>query len=272
MSRKTRWPNEPVDRRPIRQPPRLERVGTSEYALKRERAVNFGDRARVVGGNRVPLGQIAREDVCEGHTIFAQAKLIALGPAPIPFTVVPRLAIEWGNGGSSVGGEEYDCIYRLRVPVVASTISITGFLIDTATGQPPASSSIAADFSGFIAPGIDTSRLFPSTWIGADKVAGALLAVGQQRLCSLRGFVVSAGAPPPAPMFIQVADQGVPLAGPGSQVVDEAVTDASGAFAFALGETRGFMQGIAVAISSTPFVFTAPPPVTLGRFVAELML
>lgn len=179
----------------------------------------------------------------------------------------PFARVSWGHGGASVR-TDYDITYRQRIPLAASDVNVQIFI-----KALPIPGGIAPPFvippgaimraRGFLADGADAEPLFPTVWGTQLDVSSGVIADDAARLASLRA--VNPGAF--AYLLLFDADA-VPA--PGAVPVDvvplpPAATSAIGPVALPLGQTRAFVNGIAWAMSSTPFVLTAVVnPIVLG--------
>ena len=93
------------------------------FATRRTRDVNHGDRTPLRGAESKTLAWISVDD-SHPFTVYASARV-----QPATASVVPMVSIEWGHGGASLFGE-YPVIKRLRVPIVASMVKLSGRLQD----------------------------------------------------------------------------------------------------------------------------------------------
>ena len=149
------------------------------FATRRARDVNHGDRTPLRGAESKTLAWISVEDA-QAFTVYATARV-----RPATARVVPIVAMEWGHGGASLVGE-YPVIRRLRVPVVASMVKLSGRLVDVATGKAPAA-TVSAEISAAIVPGSDGQTLHTTSWIGQTGAEG-LAASGPQRVFTVDGY------------------------------------------------------------------------------------
>ena len=226
------------------------------FATRRARDVNHGDRTVLRGGEPKTLAWIS-VDTSQAFTVYATARL-----DPPTANVVPMVTIEWGHGGASLLGE-YAVIKRLRVPVVASMVKLSGRLVDAATGKP-APSSVSGEIAAAIAPGSDGQTLRATWWI-AQSGAEGLAARGQQRVLTLDGY--NAGT---APSWIMVFDDTVRPADGTPPVMARPAPTYPRTFRMRRFDTRGFMRGVYWAASSTPLLLTFDPNAAL-RVETELL-
>ena len=114
----------------------------SDRGTVRARDVNWGDRTRLQGRKSQTLAWVSLP-ASSSIVVYAHAN-IRRG------TSLVSVSVEWGNGGASVTGD-YRVIKRLRVPLVASMVKLSGRLV--APDGSPANASDAADVSAFVAEG-----------------------------------------------------------------------------------------------------------------------
>jgi hypothetical protein len=218
--------------------------------------VNHGDRTLLRGGESKTLAWISVE-ASQAFTVYATARI-----EPPTANVVPMVTIEWGHGGASLFGE-YAVIKRLRVPVVASMVKLSGRLIDATTGKP-APSSVSGEITATIAPGADGQTL-RSTWWVAQSGAEGLAASGQQRVLTLDGY--NAGT---APRWVMVFDAVTRPADGTPPVMVRPAPLYPRTFRLRRFDTRGFLRGVYWAASSTPLLLTFDPSASL-RVDTELL-
>ncbi len=254
---------------------------------RREHQVNYGNSANVEGGRRAPLFTMSQE---QGSDLLVTIECATLA---LPATAIgtgdfrPYAHLAWGHGGTDVEAD-FEVTYRQRIPICASGVNVEVFLKSLPLAQADGTQTIApvpasarASFRGFVSEGTDAEPLFPTMWIAQMGLSagnlvgpkGVGVLVGQQvRLASLRAFAVDATAA--GPRYLQLFDRAAAPAD-GAVPVDVFPLPA-GAAAEAVppqvfGQTRAFVQGLAWAVSSTPFVLTLDA--SAEAFVAaELML
>lgn len=217
---------------------------------RREREVNWGDRTRLHGRKPQTLAWVSLE---QASPIVVYAHATIRSGASICF-----VSIEWGNGGASVSGD-YPVIKRLRVPLVASMVKLSGRLASP-SGQP-ANASDAADVSAFVATGLDGETLRNTRWIHQIGSSGNL-ANGPQRLMRVEGYN-AAGA-----TFVHVFD-GPPRVGAEPAILIPAPPGQR--FRARRLDSQGFADSVQWGSSSTPFTYTADPGAYV-RIDAELLL
>jgi hypothetical protein len=194
---------------------------------------------------------VSLEQSCP-HVVYAHAN-IRQGSA------IVQVTIEWGNGGASVAGD-YPVIKRLRVPVVASMVRLSGRLVDAASGGPPAASDVA-DVSAFIAPGLDGETLRNTRWLHQTGASG-VIARGPQRVMRIEGYNAGGAT------FVHVFD-GAPR--PGREPAIFIPAPAGRRFRARRFDSQGFVDSVQWGASSTPLTYTADPSANL-RLDAELLL
>jgi hypothetical protein len=223
--------------------------GAAPFATRRTRDVNHGDRTILRGGEAKTLAWIS-VDASQAFTVYATARV-----QPPTENVVAMVTIEWGHGGASLLGE-YAVIKRLRVPLVASMVKLSGRLVDAVTGKP-APSSVAGEITAAIAPGADGQTL-RATWWAAQSGPEGLAASGQQRVLTVDGY--NAGA---APGWIMVFDDVARPADGTPPVMARPAPIFPRAFRLRRFDTRGFLRGVYWAASSTPLLLTFDPNASL---------
>jgi hypothetical protein len=219
------------------------------YATSRARDVNFGDRMTVRGAERKSLANIS---VAQGSafTVYATAEVTAPSGAPPIFPVV---GVEWGHGGSSLRARELRIYRRLRFPIVASTVSVTGWLVDD-QGQP-APKTVTARMSAFIAPGSDGETLRNTNWISESGPEG-LVSAGPEHVLTVEGYPAQA----PAARWLMVFDA---VARPANGAFPALACPARRAFRRDRFDSQGFRFGVFWAVSSTPITLTFLPTAQL---------
>jgi hypothetical protein len=217
---------------------------------RRERDVNWGDRTRLEGRKPQTLAWVSLEASCP-LVVYAHANVRTGGS-------ICQVTIEWGNGGASVAGD-YPVIKRLRVPLVASMVKLSGRLVDPNGGA--ASAGDAADVSAFVAAGLDGETLRNTRWLYQVGSSG-VLEQGPQRLMRVEGF--NAGAD----TFVHIFD-GQP------EVNDEPTilipAPAGRRFRARRFDSQGFVDSVQWAASSTPLTYTADLGASV-RVDAEFLL
>ncbi len=217
--------------------------------IRREHAVNWGDRSRLTGRKPQTLAWVSLESV---RPIIVYAHATPRSGSPICLVTV-----EWGHGGASVVGE-YRAIKRLRVPLAASMVKVSGRLVDaTDAGAAP---SDAMDVFAFIAEGEDGTTLRNTRWLHQQGATGSVEA--PQRLMRAEGFN------PGPDTFVHLFDGNVPETGVAPEVLIPAPSGRR--FRCRRFDSQGFAQGIAWGCSSTPLVYTAQA--TTVRLDLELLL
>jgi hypothetical protein len=256
---------------------------------RREHQVNYGNAAKVAGSARSSLFYMSQE---QGSDLLLTIECVSIS---IPSAAIgtgdfrPYAHVAWGHGGTDVEAD-FEVTYRQRIPVAASTVKVDVFLKALPLAQSDGTelnaavpSGATAAFRGFVSEGADAEPLYPTMWVtqmgaGAGNLVGPKgvgLLVGQQaRLATLRAFTTdSAGG---GARYLQLFDQAAAPAN-GAIPVDCFPLNAPPTTApaevppWAFGQTRAFVQGLAWAVSTTPFVLTLDP--NAQAFVtAELLL
>ena len=212
------------------------------YATVRKSDVNFGDRMTLRGGEKKSLANIS---VAQGQafTVYAAAEVVApAGSAP----VYPVAGVEWGHGGASLRARELRIYRRLRFPIVASTVSVSGWLVDD-KGQPPPK-TVLCRMAAFIAPGSDGETLRNTNWISQSGPEG-LVSAGPEHILTVEGY--AAGAP--APRWLMAFDA---TARPANGAFPALACPARRAFRRDRFDSQGFRFGVFWAVSSTPITLT----------------
>jgi hypothetical protein len=217
---------------------------------RRERDVNWGDRTRLEGRKGQTLAWVSLEESCPlivyAHATIRSGSSICL------------VTIEWGNGGASIAGD-YPVVKRLRVPLAASMVKVSGRLVDPSGASPSASD--AADVSVFVATGLDGETLRNTRWLHQTGNAGTI-AKGPQRLMGVEGYNAGSAT------FVQVFD-GDRQAGAEPAILIPA--PAGRRFRARRFDSQGFVDSVQWGASSTPLTYTADPGANV-RVDAELLL
>ena len=216
----------------------------------RARDVNWGDRSRLEGRKPQTLAWVSLPE-SSSIVVYAHAN-IRKGAS------ICSVSIEWGNGGASVAGE-YPVIKRLRVPLVASMVKLSGRLV--APDGSPALATDAADVSAFVATGLDGETLRNTRWIHQVGAVGSL-ATGPQRVMRIEGYN-SGGA-----TFVHVFD-GKPETNAEPAILIPA--PAGRRFRARRFDSQGFVDSVQWGASSTALTYTADAAANV-RIEAELLL
>ncbi|HEY1693083.1 MAG TPA: hypothetical protein VGG39_13035 [Polyangiaceae bacterium] len=222
----------------------------SDRGTVRARDVNWGDRTRLQGRKSQTLAWVSLS-TSSSIVVYAHAN-IRSGKSLV------YVSIEWGNGGASVTGD-YRVIKRLRVPLVASMVKLSGRL--AASDGSPANASDAADVSAFVAEGTDGETLRNTEWTSQIGSAG-IVAKGSQRLMRIEGYNAGAAT------FVHVFD-GPPELGSEPTILIPA--PAGRRFRARRFDSQGFVDSVQWGASSTPLTYTPNNAATL-RVDAELLL
>ena len=212
------------------------------YATQRAHDVNFGDKMTVRGGERKSLANIS---VAQGgpFTVYATAEVVAPTGAP---PVYPVVGVEWGHGGSSLKARELRIYRRLRFPVVGSTVSVAGWMVDDKGQAPP--KTVLCRMAAFISPGSDGETLRNTNWISLSGPEG-LVSTGPEHVLTVEGYPATA----PADRWLMVFDA---TARPANGAYPALACPARRAFRRDRFDSQGFRFGVFWAASSTPITLT----------------
>lgn len=225
------------------------------YATQRKTDVNFGDRSVLRGSAVVPLAQVSLP-ASQALTVCAAVTRLV---APAGALVSPWVLIEWGHGGASLQARKYRVDRRLRVPLVGSTVKVSGHLL-TAAGQPPPV-SVVCHLSAFIGAGSDGQTLRNTTWT-SQRGAQGLISGGAEQLMTIEGYPAN-----PAPRWLMVFDA---AALPANGTFPAMACPANRRFRRRRFDGQGFAFGVYWAASSTPMTLTFDPTAIL-RVDAEVL-
>ena len=225
-----------------------------EHPTRRDREVNWGDKTKLTGREKKTLAWVSTEE-SRPLVVYATAHVRGVGAAGVAVVV----NIEWGHGGASVE-QDFPVVGRLRVPVAASMVKVSGRLLDASGAPPPL--TVSADVSTVIGEGLDGETLRNTRWVSQQGAAG-VLSGGPERVMRLEGY--NAG---PADTWFMAFD------GPSAAGAFPAMaTPARAGRRFALGrfDSQGFRTSVTWSASSTPLTLT-PDPAAALRVDAELLL
>jgi len=218
------------------------------YATARAHDVNFGDKTLVRGDQKQPLAEISVADA-QAFTCYVTARV-----EPAAALALPVVLLEWGNGGASIAAREFPVYRRLRVPVVGSTVRMTGRLAAATGATLSPSSKVTCHFVAFIAPGADGETLRNTQWTTQHGAQG-LVSAGPEQLVTVQGYPAAAG-----PRWLMLFDD---IALPASGTFPTMAAPARRAYRLDCFDTRGFRYGIYWAASSTPITLTLDPAADL---------
>jgi hypothetical protein len=208
--------------------------------MKRTRDVNFGDRTILRGAERKPLAEISVA-AAQPFTVYATARV---EPASAPVLAV--VAIEWGHGGTSVSLREAPVYRRLRVPVVGSTVRVSGRLV-ALNGGASLPKGVVCHVAAFIAPGSDGETLRSTRWI-AQRGSEGLVSGGAEQLVTVEGYPANVAA-----RWVMLFDA---MTRPADGAFPQLAAPARRAFRRDRFDTQGFRFGVYWAASSTPMTLT----------------
>jgi hypothetical protein len=217
------------------------------YGTARKHDVNFGDRSLLRGNARVPLADISVPQ-SQGFTLYASVTRIE----PAGAAVVPWVTVEWGHGGASLRARDYQVCRRLRVPVAGSTVKVSGRLLTTGGGPPPA--SVVCQLALFVAPGSDGQTLRNTTWL-AQQGAQGLASAAPEQLMTIEGYSATPGG-----RWLMVFDA---TALPGNGTFPALAVPAQRRFRRRRFDSQMFARGIYWAASSSPITLTFDPTALL---------
>jgi hypothetical protein len=224
-----------------------------ERPTRRTREVNWGDRTRISGSEKKTLAWVSLD---ESGPIIVYASAIVSGPATGAACFVN---VEWGHGGASIE-QGFPVIHRLRVPLAASMVKVSGELRLANGKTPPA--TVSADVSVVIAPGTDGETMRRTEWT-IDAGPEGVISSGPARALRLEGF--NGGAKDVWAMFFDgpATNGEVPI------VMRPARRGRT--FAIPRFDSQAFRTSLTWAASSTPMLLTKDPTALL-RIDAELLL
>lgn len=225
-----------------------------ERPTRRAREVNWGDRTRLTGRETKTLAWVSVPD-SQPMVVYANAVVRGVGSPGIACVV----NIEWGHGGASVA-HDFPIVHRLRVPLAASMVKVSGRLLDTGGASAPL--SVSADVSVVIAPGLDGETLRNTEWTH-DAGAGGTLSLGPARVMRIDGYSASA-----VDTWLMIFD-GPAIAGDLPTIARP--VRAGRPFAIRRFDSQPFRTSVTWAASSTPITLTKDPS-TFLRVDAELLL
>jgi hypothetical protein len=247
------------------------------HTRRQTRPANLGDRTSVQGGQglvSILKAQMGAESEMASLCVTSALQVPSglLGTADYR----PMVRVVWGNGGTTIQ-TDFDVTYRRSVPFATSilyakawicalpfpgtNIPVGPGLLDgpsTKPGTPPPGVTVAqfntvqAEFSAFFATGQQLDDE-PNFWLTQNNTNQGQFVVGACRVLQSRFYATNlAGA---APAYLQFFDTAAaPVNG---DVAFDAVPIAVNTPAEEVwSDSRGFLQGFAWGISSTPYAYT----------------
>jgi hypothetical protein len=227
-----------------------------ERPTRREREVNWGDKTKIAGNEVKTLAWVSVEE-SSSMVVYATASIRGGFASGVTFVV----NIEWGHGGASVD-QDYPVVHRLRVPLAASMVKVSGRLLD-ANGNAP-SANVSGDIAVAIARGNDGETLRNTRWISQEG-GGGLISSRPARVMRVEGF--NAGG---ADTFIHVND-GAPTSPAAGMPAILVPARAGRRFVVRRFDSQAFARGVTWAASSSALVFT-PDKKASVRIDVELLL
>jgi hypothetical protein len=224
-----------------------------ERPTRRAREVNWGDRTKLAGSEAKTLAWVSVAAACP-MIVYATAAL--RGPSAGVACVV---SIEWGHGGASVA-QDFPLVHRLRVPLAASMVKVSGRLLDAGGNAPPA--TVRGEVSVVIATGLDGESLRNTQWVADGGAEGDLWA-GPARVMRVEGY--NAGS---VDTWVMVFDG---RANNGDAPVMARPVRAGRAFTIARPDSQAFRTSVTWAASSTPLLLTKDTKARV-RIDAEVLL
>ncbi len=228
---------------------------TLERPTRREREVNWGDKTKIRGNEKKTLAWVSVE---QSRPMVVYATAVVRGGAAAA-GVACVVNVEWGHGGASVF-QEFPVVHRLRVPLAASMVKVSGRLLDPNGGPPPA--TVSCEVSVVISPGVDGQTLRNTEWVH-DAGAEGTLARGPARIMRVEGY--NGGA---KDTWVMLCD------GPGANGDVPTIARpvrAGRTFTIVRFDSHAFRNSITWFASSTPLVLTKDAAALL-RVDAELLL
>lgn len=226
-----------------------------DRSTRRQHEVNWGDKTKITGGEKKTLAWVSVEE-CRPMTVYATATLRGgAAAAGVAFVV----NIEWGHGGASID-HDYEVVHRLRVPVSASMVRVSGRLLDEDENPPPA--TVSGEIAVSIAPGVDGETLRNTRWVHQDGFEDTV-STEPARVVRVEGY--NAGA---VDTWIMVFD------GAGNNGDFPAMARpvrAGRPFVMRRFDTQAFRTAVRWRASSTPITLTKDPS-ALVRVDTELLL
>lgn len=218
------------------------------YATSRAHDVNFGDKTLVRADQRKPLAEISVADA-QAFTCYVTARV-----EPAAAAAFPVVLLEWGNGGASIAAREFRVYRRLRVPVVGSTVRMTGRLASATGGPLSPSSAVTCNFVAFVAPGSDGETLRNTQWTSQHGAEGRVSG-GPEQLVTVQGYPATAAA-----RWLMLFDA---VALPPNGTFPAMAAPAARRFRLDRFDTQGFRYGVYWAASSSPMTLAFDPTADL---------
>ena len=244
---------------------------------RRVRPQNFGDFFNVAGGQQVAVCNPSNEQSGPMAIYVECSQLIV--PSGLLGTADFRLLItcDWGAGGASTVST-FDCTYRQRIPIVGGQVTLSAWIaafpyfnartpvgsfyvggLGGANGALVAPATVQCKGRVFAAEGSDAVSKFPTFWMTQQGVAAGVYMKGQGRLATFKCWADVSGDDSET-VFLQLFDQATLPVNPNVPFDSTPLTIGGGVVPeqkrLVQGQTRGFVNGLAWALSTTPFVCT----------------
>lgn len=248
------------------------------HTRRQTRPTNLGDRVQVKGGQgltSILKAQMGAESEMASFCVTCEGIVVPSGLIGTA-DYRPMVRVVWGNGGTTIQ-TDLDVTYRRSVPFATSVLYAKAWiaalpypganvpigpgLVDgpnTKPGQPPPGvtvdqfNTVTARFSAFFATGQQLDDE-PNLWLTQLDLSQGIFVVGSCRTIASRAWATNLGGEGPvyllffdsatAPVNGMVPFDGVPL--PLNTPVNVAWDD-----------TRGWEQGCAWGLSTTPYAYT----------------
>jgi hypothetical protein len=245
----------------------MSRRGTMREIIphtRRQRVTNLGD-GTIVTGPGLGTAIVDWHDEEDFPLVLTVRCTQFSIPADAPVADYrPFALVKWGHGATSVA-TAIDCTRRQQMQLNASTVTVQPYIAVFAyPGQsdvPALPSGAQATFRGFVARGQNADRRFPTYWVSQIGASG-VFAVGPQKLAS-----ASVANPSGGTLYFLLFDAAA-VPGGGAVPIDAIPVPATGFAEIPMGSNRGFVNGVAWAMSSTLLTLTVSATDVLAR--AEL--
>jgi len=181
--------------------------------------------------------------------IQSDSKLVAITD------VFVELEVVWGVDGARQM-RRYNATKFKRLPIVADFIEVSARLRSRSlSGAPPAAvnPAITAQVNSFVGPGVDGQYPIPTDYSDSTQSTAAVLIPNQCRVAMIQAYRDTATTP----RFFLIFDKATAPAGGDVSVDGGPLPPVGGAVKFPYLNGRQFVNGCAVAVSSTTPAYTA---------------